>query len=146
MKISKKTLFTLLFLYSIWSGWAQDSVSCDYIKVQFQNFENKLDKINKRIFDNKPWFFELKNNEVIKQLKIDSVKLAKELYDLYKMLDQEYFKSKALSIVNKSLTVSEVLHLYYSFDYFKKMVLKKVFEITTYDDIIKYSDSFNSLL
>jgi len=46
MKISKKTLFTLLFLYSIWSGWAQDSVSCDYIKVQFQNFENKLDKIN----------------------------------------------------------------------------------------------------
>ncbi len=46
MKMSKKTLFILLFLSSIWSGWAQDAISCDYIKTQFQSYESKLDKIN----------------------------------------------------------------------------------------------------
>lgn len=44
--MSKRTLFTLFFLCSIWSIWAQDFISCDYIKAQIQSYESKLDKIN----------------------------------------------------------------------------------------------------
>ena len=76
-------------------------------------------------------------------MKIDSIKLAKELYDMYKAYDNEFFKLKVLTILTRSLTVAELLHLYYSFDYFKKMAIKKVFNITNYDEIIKYSDSFD---
>jgi len=112
------------------------------IQSQIADKESKLEKINKKLFD-KPWFFGFKNDNDLKQLKTDSLNLAKELYDLYKSYDQEYFNDKVLSVLNSSLTISELLHLYYSFDYFKKVAIKKVFEITTYDDVIKNSDSFD---
>lgn len=112
------------------------------VQSQIADKESKLEKINKKVFD-KPWFFGFKNDNDLKQLRIDSINLAKELYGLYKIYDQEYFNEKVLSILNNSLTISELLHLYYSFDYFKKVAIKKVFEITTYDDVIKHSDSFD---
>jgi hypothetical protein len=62
---------------------------------------------------------------------------------LYKEFDQCYFKDKVLSILSSSLTISELLHLYYSFDYFKKVAIKRVYDLTSYDDVIKYSDSFD---
>lgn len=110
---------------------------------QIVDKENKLEKTNKKIFSDRPWFFGAKNSEALKQLKIDSIKQAKELYDLYRLLDQAYFDDKVLSILSNSLMISELLHLYYSYDYFKKMTIKKVFATTTYDDVIKYSDSFD---
>ena len=113
------------------------------IELQIAERENKIEKINKRLFGGKLSFFESKNDDAIKRLKIDSIKLAKELYDLYKAYDHEFFKSKVLSILNRSVTVSELLHLYYSFDYFKKMAIRKVFNITTYEEIINYSDMFD---
>ncbi|MFA5602768.1 MAG: hypothetical protein WDA21_03415 [Bacilli bacterium] len=112
------------------------------IESQINEKEAKLRKTNKKIFSDKDGFFKSRNNEV-KQLKIDSIKQAKELYDLYKLYDEEYFKDKVLSILSDSLLVSELLHLYYSFDYFKKITIKKVFNITNYDEIIKYSDEFD---
>jgi hypothetical protein len=33
--------------------------------------------------------------------------------------------------------------LYYSFDYFKKIAIKRVFDITNYDEMTKYSESFD---
>ena len=48
-----------------------------------------------------------------------------------------------LDILNPTLTVADVLHLYSSFDYFKKKALQKVFKLTTYDDIKRYSESFD---
>jgi hypothetical protein len=110
---------------------------------QIINKEANLDKINKKIFSGKSGLFGSINDNSLKQLKIDSIKQAKELYNLYKLYDQEYFKDKVLCILNDSITISELLHLYYSFDYFKKIAIKKVFSITTYDEIIKYSDDFD---
>jgi hypothetical protein len=113
------------------------------IQSQINNKEAKLEKVNKRIFKGDVGFLESKKNNALIQLKADSIKQAKELYDLYKKFDQEYFKERVLSILNGSLTISELLHLYYSFDYFKKIAIKRVFDVTTYDNIVKYSDSFD---
>ena len=48
-----------------------------------------------------------------------------------------------MMILNDTLTISDVLNLYYSFDYFKKLTIQKVYNITDYDEIIKYSDNFD---
>ena len=104
--------------------------------------EKDLSKINKRIFGNKS-FILAKNESSLKQLKIDSVSKAKELYELYKEYDKEYFKDKVLAILTKSLSVSDLLNLYYSYDYFKKMAIKKVYNVNKYDEIINYSDNLD---
>lgn len=113
------------------------------IETEISQNETKLSKLNKKIFGEKGKVFERKDS-ILKELKFESVKQANVLYDLYKKLDQEYFKNKVLAVLNNAFTVSDLLNLYYSFDYFKKAAIKKVFNIATYDEIIEYSDSFNS--
>lgn len=105
--------------------------------------EKELEKLNKKIFTNKVAFLEIKNENLIKSLKMESISKAKELYELYDNYDKEYFKTKVLRVLNNTITVSDVLNLYYSFDYFKKMSIQKVYEITDYDQIIKYSCDFD---
>jgi len=109
--------------------------------------EAALEKINKTILGgNTTSRFGLKqatpaNN--INQLKVESVKKAKDLYELYKEFDNKYFVDKVVSTLNDYSTISELLHLYNSFDYFKKTALKKVFIITDYKKIIELSDEFD---
>ncbi len=113
------------------------------IEGQISNKESLLEKNNKKIFKSKPGIFQFKNDFDLKQLKSESIRLAKELYELYKEYDNEYFNNKVMSILNNSLTISDVLHLYYSFDYFKKLAIKRVFNLTNYEDLIKYSEEFD---
>ena len=110
---------------------------------QIETKENELEKLNKKIFSGKPGLFEFRSDSALKQLKLQSVLKAKELYELYKNYDIEYFKDKVMMILNDTLTISDVLNLYYSFDYFKKLTIQKVYNITDYDEIIKYSDNFD---
>ena len=105
--------------------------------------EKELDKINKKIIGSKHSLFESKSESTLNKLKIESVSKAKELYELYKEKDEKYFDSKVLSILNKNITVSDILHLYYSFDYFKKLEIQNSYEINSYDEIIKYSNNFD---
>lgn len=105
--------------------------------------ENELEKINRKIFGNKFGLFDFGSNVNLKQLKIESVRKAKELSESYKEYDKEYFKNKVLSILNNNLTVSDLLDLYFSYDYFKKLAIQRVFNLTDYDEIIKYSDTFD---
>ena len=113
------------------------------VEKKIEDKEAKLEKLNKRIFTGKLGLFGIKNSTDLRQAKIDSVRLANEIYELYKAFDEEYIKNKISPILSASLTMSEVLHLYYSFDYYKKLGLKRVFEITKYDELIKYSDNFD---
>lgn len=113
------------------------------IDAQIAEKEQKLEKINKKVMGGEPSFFDFKNSGSVKQMKMDSVVLAKELYELYKLKDMEDFKEKVISILRTSLTVSDLLHLYYSFDYFKKIAIKKVFNVDSYEEITKYSESFD---
>lgn len=106
------------------------------------NKENKLDKINKRIFGKKLPIFEASDAD-IKQLKLDSMVLANELYESYKNYENEYFKVKVLTNINKFSSVKDLLNLYYSFDYFKKIAIKKVFSISEFDELNNYSDKID---
>lgn len=105
--------------------------------------ESQLEKMNKKIFGGEPILFDFTKGGAVKKLKIDSIKIAKELYDLYKIHEQEYFKEKVMEVLNDSLTVSDLLHLYYSFDYFKKMAIQKAFNTTVHEEIVKYSEEFD---
>ena len=110
--------------------------------------ESELDKLNKKIASGKKSIFGGTLSEIdIKNLKIDSVLKAKELYDLYKDYEKEYFKDKVETIISSNMSVRDLLRLYSSFDYFKKLTINKVFEVESYDEIddlaVKY-DSFAS--
>ena len=50
--------------------------------------------MNKKIFGGRPGFFEFKSDSNLKQMKINSVCIAKELYELYQKYDKAYFKDK----------------------------------------------------
>ena len=113
------------------------------IETKINAKEDELEKINKKIFGGKPGFFEFKNDNDLKRLKIESVYKAKELYELYKTYDKEYFKDKVMMILNRTLSVSDLLNLYYSFDYFKKLAIQRVYNIKDYEEIIKYSENFD---
>ena len=108
-----------------------------------QEKEKGLEKLNKKIFGGKLSFLMNRSEEKLKALKIESITKTKELYELYQKYDEKYFTSKVLTILNKNTTVSDVLHLYYSFDYFKKLTIQKSYETNDYNEIIKYSSNFD---
>ena len=105
--------------------------------------ENKLDKLNSKVIGNEPKLFNFQNDNQTKQIKINTVKEAKELYTMYKEYDKEYFKEKVLKILSSTLSVSDLLHLYYSFDFYKKAAISKVFNTNIYAEIVKYSEEFD---
>ena len=41
------------------------------------------------------------------------------------------------------MTIADLLHLYYSFDYFKKLAIQEVYQVSDYSEISKYSESFD---
>ena len=47
-----------------------------------------------------------------------------------------------MDIISPTMTVADVLHLYYSFDYFKKNALQKIFNLNNYEDVKSYSKEF----
>lgn len=121
----------------------KDYKELNQVKDLIEQKENELDKINKRISGGKFSFLEFRREKNVKLLKTESIAKTKELYELYKLYDEKYFNSKVLSILNKNITVSDVLMLYYSFDHFKKMSIQKAFATNSYDEIMEYSNSFD---
>ena len=105
--------------------------------------EKNLEKINRKIFGGKIPFLDFRREDNIKRLKSESIVKTKELYELYKEYDQKYFNSKVIANLNKNITVSDVLNLYYSFDNFKKKAIQKAFELKSYDEITQYSNNFD---
>lgn len=102
--------------------------------------ENKLNKINKKIFNKKTSIFDNSDGD-IRQLKQDSMVIANELYESYKNYEDEFFRVKVLTNINKFSSVKDLLYLYYSFDYFKKRAIKKVFGITEFEELNEFSDN-----
>lgn len=117
------------------------------IEGQINTKESKLESINNKIFsDHKSGFsiFKKKNTESLKNLKIESLKIAKELYDLYYQQEKLEFENKIISLKNDSLLlISDVVRLYYSYNFFKKETFKKVFELGTYNEIVSLCDEFD---
>lgn len=95
--------------------------------------EKELEGINRKVF----------RKDDNRALKIDSVSEAKKLYPLYKQYDDEHIKNHILKVLNPNMTISEVLDLYYSFDYYKKDTIQNVYKLTSYNDIIEKSKLFD---
>ena len=113
------------------------------ISEEIKAKEAELEKINKKIFGSKISFLDFRSESNMKNLKAESLYVAKELYELYKKYDKEYFKDKVLKELDKTLAISDLLTLYYSFDFVKKLAIQRVYNITDYNEIIKYSDTFD---
>ena len=117
------------------------------IESQINTKEAKLESINNKIFnDNKGGFalFKKQKNESLKNLKIESLKIAKELYDLYYQQGKLEFENKIISLKNDSLLlISDVVRLYYSYNFFKKETFKTVFELSTYNEVVDLCDEFD---
>ena len=45
--------------------------------------------------------------------------------------------------ISQDMTASEVLHLYYSYDYYKKDAIRRAYELQDYQSIIQYSDEYD---
>lgn len=113
------------------------------VESKINVLETKLERLNRQITSGRVGIFKLSNEHAIKQLKMSSITMAKELHELYKTYDQEYFNNQVFSYLTKQMTVTDILHLYYSFDFFKKKVIKEVYALDNYDDITKMSESFD---
>lgn len=123
------------------------ATSLKNIETQISSKEAKLESINNKIFNSdKSGFLFLKkdNTESMKTLKIESLKIAKELYDLYYEQETQQFENKILTLKDDELLlISDVVRLYYSFNYFKKETFKEIFNLTNYDEIVKLCDEFD---
>lgn len=119
----------------------EENRSLAAIVAEINKKEEELAKFNRRI--GKSSIFD-KREMSVKRLKAESVCKAKELYELYKKYDLEYFKDKVIANLSSTMSVSELLELYYSFDYFKKLAMQKVYNITDYNIISEYNDRFDA--
>ena len=115
------------------------------IDNQINTKESKLEGINSKIFGEKGGFLSRKPKpENLKNLKIESLKIAKELYDLYYQQDKLKFENKIITLKNESLLlISDVVRLYYSYNFFKKETFKKAFNLETYNEIVDMCNEFD---
>lgn len=144
--------FKPLFNYFKEKYEKQDSLeannsSIKAIETQISSKEEKLNAINSKIFnDTKPvlGFLNKKKPESLKNLKIESLKLAKELYDLYYEQEKLQFENTIISLKDDMLLlISDVVKLYYSFNFFKRETFSKVFQLNTYNEIVELCDEFD---
>lgn len=119
----------------------KEDIKLESLVDEINKKESDLDRINKRI-DNK-YLNKISILNDNKKLKLKANLKAKELYDLYKKLDFLKFKYKVKKLISSTMTVSDVLHLYYSYDYFKKKMIEDAFQISDYDEVIKLSEKFD---
>lgn len=128
-------------------------LNSNYDAVKLKNIENsiteketELEKINKKIFvkeDNKVFdFFKKKENTPVKELKIESVKIAKEIYDLYIELDNETLKSLIVPLTSSSTLIGDVLKVYSSFNRYRKVMIKNALKLETYGEVEEEDNKF----
>lgn len=113
------------------------------VEDEINKKEAELQKLNKKIFSGRPGLFEFKSDNDLNRLKRETVFLANELYQLYKSHDTEIFKEKIMDMLSHTLSISDILNLYYSHDYYKKITLQNVYNLKDYDTILKYSENFD---
>lgn len=113
------------------------------IKTKISKSEAKLEKISNKVISGKTGLFGKGDKETLNNLTNESIILANEIYKDYQKYDELYFENYISKILHESLTVSEVLNLYYSFDFYKKQEIKKAFSINNYEELLNFSDNFD---
>lgn len=113
------------------------------IKTKISKAEAKLEKISNKVISGKTGLFGKSDKETLNNLTNESIILANSIYKDYQKYDELYFENYISKILHESLTVSEVLNLYYSFDFYKKQEIKKAFNINVYEELLNFSDNFD---
>ena len=111
--------------------------------------EEELEKINKKIFakNNKDEsklleFVSKKIEESLKKIKIESIKLAKEIYDLYQVLDKEKIKEMITPNISSTTLIDDVLKIYASFNLYRKSTIEKALKLDKYNDVLAEDKKF----
>ena len=104
--------------------------------------EKELDKENAKIANPKG-ILGLRSESSLQLARIKSNHIIRELTELYVEYDQEYFKNVILNNIHSDMCVLDVLHLYYSYDFYKKTAIQKAYELDNYKSIIEYSDDYD---
>lgn len=116
------------------------------IETQIAEKENRLDTINRTIFNKVPIGFSfLKKTSPeadTKKLKIESLKITKDIYELYKKYDEEVFKKNVSKIYSDSMLISDVVRLYENFSYHRKLALKDILKLEDYKTVMEYSEDY----
>ena len=122
-----------------------ESVTQELKKVdnQINNKESKLDSLNKKIFG-KGFSLFSKKTVPSKNMKIEQVNLANELYGLYYQKDQIEMQIKIIKMKkDSSLFVSDIVKLFYSYDFFKREEIASAFGLNDYSEIINMCSEFD---
>lgn len=112
------------------------------IVATIEKKEKELDKHNAKV-KNPRGLFGFKSDSTLQLAKMKSSHLVRELSDLYKEYDKEYFKDVIIKNINEDMSVLDVLHLYYSYDYYKKDAIMRAYELDNYNSIIEYSNDYD---
>ena len=104
--------------------------------------EKELDKQNEKV-KNPRGLFGFKSESALQMAKMKSNHLVRELVELYNEFDEELIKNIVTKNINTDMTVLDVLHLYYSYDYYKKDAIRRAYELEDYKTIIEYSDEYD---
>jgi len=48
-----------------------------------------------------------------------------------------------MEVLSHTMVISDLLNLYYSYDYFKKITLQNVFNLKSYGNVVEYSENFD---
>ena len=113
------------------------------IKTKISKAEAKLEKLSNKVISGKTGLFGKSDKDTLNNLTNESIILANSIYKDYQKYDELYFENVVNKVLHESLTVSEVLNLYYSFDFYKKQEIKKTFSINVYDELLNFSDNFD---
>ena len=81
MKVQKTFFFLLVGLVVVMAICLIFLFYSNKIKNMFDKKEEELSKLNKKIYSNKPRFFKVQSDVELKNLKMETVIKAKELYD-----------------------------------------------------------------
>ena len=115
------------------------------VKEIISNIEKKekeLDKQNAKV-KNPRGLFGFKSDSALQLAKMKSSHLVRDLAELYKEYDKEYFKDIIYKNINSDMSVLDVLHLYYSYDFYKKDAIMRAYELDNYNSIIEYSNDYD---
>lgn len=123
-------------------GAVKDNKDPNSVESQISSEESKLEKINGNIYNPKKKLFS-KALPDTKELKFESVKIANNLNKLYSEYNDIYFKNMVKSNMSSTFTVADLLNLYYSYDFFKKDAIKRVFSLTRYEEVLKQAETFD---
>lgn len=120
-----------------------DSSKLKELETSINEKEEELEKINKKIFakDGKEEkkifeFASKKTEESLKKLKIESIKIAKEIYDLYQVYDKEKIKEMITPNISSTTLIDDVLKIYASFNYYRKSTIEKALKIDNYNELL----------